>query len=80
MDDKPLVLIVDDDPVVMQVLFACLKDMCRIEMVSSGEECLRFIDKGMIPDLILLDIQMPGIDGYEVCEFLKNHILHQQCQ
>jgi CheY-like chemotaxis protein len=67
------ILVVDDEPTNIQVLGNLLKDEYRIRVANSGEKALAMIRAGNqpLPDLILLDIQMPGIDGYEVCQRLK---------
>jgi|GEM_PF-1966520 len=65
------VLLVDDMPSNLQVLGIMLKKFgYRIFLSQSGEEALRFLENNE-PDLILLDIMMPGIDGIEVCRRLK---------
>ncbi len=68
---KPVVLIVDDAPSNIQVLAACLKEHYQIKVATCGEDCLGFIAHGPKPDLILLDIEMPGMDGYEVCQRIQ---------
>ncbi len=70
-DYKPLILIVDDIPKNLQVLSSVLSTRgYRISFASSGMQALSIIDSN-IPDLILLDIMMPEMDGYEVCARLK---------
>jgi signal transduction histidine kinase/DNA-binding response OmpR family regulator len=65
------ILIVDDHPSNLQVLFALLESYgFRVLAVQNGENALKIADS-IIPDLILLDILMPGIDGFEVCRLLK---------
>ncbi|MBU2512299.1 hybrid sensor histidine kinase/response regulator [bacterium] len=64
------VLIVDDIPHNVEILETSLEDKYVLETASSGEEALEKIPK-FRPDLILLDIMMPGIDGYEVCRRIK---------
>lgn len=69
---KPLVLIVDDVPENIQVLAGVLSnEYCEIAAATSGEQSLKLIRKSC-PDLILLDIMMPGMDGFEVCRKLKD--------
>ncbi len=69
---KPLILIVDDTPQNIQVLGRILYDNgYNVSIASSGSGALQSV-KNKIPDLILLDIQMPGMDGFEVCTQLKN--------
>jgi len=68
---KPLILIVDDTPQNIQVLGNILYDKgYNISISSSGTQALQSV-KTKTPDLILLDIQMPGMDGFEVCKMLK---------
>lgn len=65
------ILIVDDHPGNLQVLFALLESYgFRVLAVQNGENALK-IANSILPDLILLDILMPGIDGFEVCRLLK---------
>lgn len=69
---KPLVLIVDDTPKNIQVLGNILYDKgYSVSMATSGMEALKSV-KNKIPDLILLDIQMPEMNGFEVCTILKS--------
>ncbi|MCP5078287.1 MAG: diguanylate cyclase [Psychromonas sp.] len=72
MTDKALVLIVDDSPTNLQVLAACVKDNHRVKVATNGEQCLKIAMVEPQPDLILLDVEMPGLNGYEVCQHLKN--------
>jgi len=69
---RPKILIVDDVPENVKLLAACLaNEEYEISKAYSGEECLEKVQHTP-PDLILLDIMMPGIDGYEVTKKLKN--------
>jgi sigma-B regulation protein RsbU (phosphoserine phosphatase) len=69
---KPLILIVDDVPKNLQVLGNILqKKVCDIAMATSGMQALKII-ADVLPDLILLDIMMPGMDGLDVCKQLKD--------
>jgi len=72
MSDKAVVLIVDDMPSNALVLAACLKEEYHIKVAKSGAQCLGILMSGATIDLILLDIEMPGMNGYEVCEKLKS--------
>jgi two-component system, OmpR family, response regulator len=70
---KPRVLIVDDDPLIRGVVRAVLEDGAyELDEASSGEEALR-VAEGHPPDVVLLDVMMPGIDGFEVAARMKNN-------
>ena len=64
------VLIVDDVKANVDVLVAALRDEHKLSVALDGEAALRSVEKNS-PDLVLLDIVMPGIDGYEVCRRLR---------
>ena len=64
-------LIVDDQPVNVHALYALFEAECQVFMAASGSEALAACDKHH-PDLILLDVEMPDMDGYEVCRILKS--------
>lgn len=61
----------DDESTNIQLLAACLKQKYVIKVATSGQQCLDLIQNLLIPDLILLDIEMPDMDGYTVCRCLK---------
>lgn len=69
-NSKQNVLIVDDEPINLKVLNNILKDIYKLTFAKTGLEALRLIDKEK-PDLILLDVMMPEMTGYQVCEHLK---------
>lgn len=77
MADKPYILIVDDVPANIQTLADILKDKYRIKVATDGYRCLELARQEPQPDLILLDIEMPGISGFEVCKQLKADALTQ---
>jgi signal transduction histidine kinase len=71
MNDTASILIVDDNPNNLQMLAAILqKDGFKVRPALSGELALRAIQSHS-PDLILLDVRMPGMDGYETCRRIK---------
>ena len=70
--DKRLVLIVDDTPTNVAVVSGVLKDSYRTKVATNGEKALAIATAAEKPDLILLDVMMPGMDGYEVCRRLKD--------
>jgi diguanylate cyclase (GGDEF)-like protein len=69
-EDRPRILIVDDERININLLNALLKTDYKIMVATDGEQALKAAMTGK-PELILLDIVMPGIDGYEVCRRLK---------
>jgi serine phosphatase RsbU (regulator of sigma subunit) len=71
-DQKKTVLVVDDAPANIQVVNSILKDTYKIRIATNGAKALELVSVAPAPDLILLDIMMPGMDGYEVCTRLKD--------
>lgn len=71
-DERPMILIVDDTPTNIQVLAEALCSDYRIKVATSGKAALGMANNpDSRPDLILLDVMMPEMDGYEVCRRLK---------
>lgn len=69
----PTVLVVDDNPHNLELILAYLEDVdCRTVSAEGGSEALD-IFKNDPPDLVLLDVMMPKISGFEVCRILKNN-------
>jgi class 3 adenylate cyclase len=74
MADQPTILIVDDQPQNLRLLDAVLQPRgYRTVPAESGEEALELLRREQLPDLVLLDILMPGMDGYEVCRRIREH-------
>jgi putative two-component system response regulator len=69
--DLPTILCVDDTPENLHVLRELLRDQYRVRVAPNGERALRAAGAGAPPDLVLLDIMMPGMDGYAVLEQLR---------
>jgi len=69
--ERQTLLIVDDTPDNITLLSGLLKNRYRIKVATQGERALKIAAIDPPPDLILLDIMMPGMDGYEVCQRLK---------
>jgi diguanylate cyclase (GGDEF)-like protein len=67
------ILVVDDSPENLQVISAVLKQDYRVKVAINGERALALATSAEPPDLILLDVMMPGMDGYEVCARLKQN-------
>lgn len=74
MTERATVLIVDDEVSNIEIMNAVLEDNYDICFATSGEQAID-VARSVLPDLILLDVMMPGIDGYEVCIRLKNERL-----
>jgi putative two-component system response regulator len=69
--EKASVLVVDDTPDNLTLMADLLKDHYRVKVANNGERALKIVRGDTPPDLILLDIMMPGLSGHEVCEQLK---------
>ncbi|MBF0154521.1 MAG: response regulator [Magnetococcales bacterium] len=69
----PRILIVDDEQHNIHVLGGALKDQYQVLVVTSGEQALKRLASPPYPDMILLDVVMPGIHGFEVCQHLKEN-------
>jgi PAS domain S-box-containing protein len=67
----PSLLIVDDIPESAHQLVTALKDDYRLQVASNGAKALEIVQSANPPDLVLLDVMMPGMDGYEVCRRMK---------
>ncbi len=70
---RPTILIVDDTPENIALISSLLKGAYRTKVATEGETALRLASINGQPDLILLDVMMPGMDGYEVCRRLKEN-------
>ena len=68
----PIVLIVDDAVENLQVLSGLLKDKYRVKIAKNGEKAIELANATEKPNLILLDVVMPGMSGFEVCAQLKS--------
>src|SRR5579872_4678137 len=72
MSDTAKILLVDDEPAMLRYIRTLLEvDDYKVETASTGEEALQRVDKGLEPDLVLLDVLMPGIDGLQTLEQLR---------
>ena len=70
--ERATILLVDDVPANLSLLSGILRDDYRIQLATSGAKALELVEAGA-PDLILLDIMMPEMDGHEVCRRLKSN-------
>jgi len=71
MDDRAVILIVDDVATNVHALASILKDEYQIKVATDGKRALDLAKQNPIPDLVLLDVNMPGFDGYDVLRELK---------
>ena len=65
------VLLVDDEPANIEIVNSILQDIYKIRVATNGAKALELANQVPAPDLILLDVMMPGMDGYEVCTRLN---------
>ncbi|MEK7753529.1 MAG: response regulator, partial [Acidobacteriota bacterium] len=70
-DNRKTLLLVDDTPDNLHVLSGILRDLYHTRIATSGPKALELAAKDPPPDLVLLDVMMPGMNGYEVCRRLK---------
>ena len=71
MDASLRVFVVDDDQIILDVLSVALDGVCELEKFASAEACLNRLAEAK-PDLFLLDVSMPEMDGYTLCRRLKD--------
>jgi putative two-component system response regulator len=71
--DAPVLLVVDDVPANLTVLHELLQPQHRVRIAKSGPRALQLARMEPLPDLILLDVMMPGMDGFEVLARLREH-------
>ena len=75
-ETKGSILVVDDNPDNIEILRAFLESRgYGVTPAADGESALALIDQ-VRPDLVLLDVMMPGLDGWQVCRAIKNHPEH----
>lgn len=72
------ILLVDDTPENLSLMSSILKDEYKVKVANHGEKALRIVRSESPPDLILLDILMPDINGYEICKILKSDPLTKE--
>ncbi len=76
MHNKAKVMVVDDDDISQALIGGILEEAFELSFASSGEECLALLKTTPI-DVVLLDVNMPGMDGLEVCQRIKMSEKHQ---
>ena len=72
VDERPKVLVVDDEPFNLEIMQEILEEDYKVFYAKSGAECMGMLDETM-PDVVLLDVNMPGMSGYEVCQQIKEN-------
>jgi putative two-component system response regulator len=77
MNNKKVILIVDDQPINLSMLSQVLSEKYNVRIANSGKRALDIVNSQPLPDLILLDIIMPGMDGYTVLSALKSKVSTQ---
>ncbi|MFA3790063.1 diguanylate cyclase [Aliiglaciecola sp. SL4] len=70
----PIMLIADDQPLVVRQIYEVFQDDFHIFMASDGAQCVEMANE-LLPDIILLDINMPHLDGFQVCEKIKENVI-----
>ena len=71
-DELKTLLLVDDEPANIQIVNSILKDIYKTRIATNGAKALELASQAPAPDLILLDVMMPEMNGYEVCSRLKS--------
>jgi CheY-like chemotaxis protein len=69
--DKQTVLVVDDTPDIITFVSGILKEFYRVKVANNGKKAIEIVTNGQSPDLILLDIMMPDMDGYSTLNALR---------
>jgi len=69
---KDIILVVDDQPNNLKVISSVLGESYSLSFANNGVNALKILD-GLTPDLVLLDVMMPEMDGYEVCQHIKSN-------
>ena len=72
-DGRPTVLIVDDTPDNLLLLSELFRGEYRVRLAQTGAKALEFVTSDRPPDLVLLDVMMPGMDGFEVARRMREH-------
>lgn len=72
IEERPKVLVVDDEPFNLEIMQEILEEDYDVSYAKSGSECMDMVTN-IMPDVVLLDVNMPGMSGYEVCQQLKEN-------
>jgi DNA-binding response OmpR family regulator len=80
MNQAYKILVVDDDPyILMSLEFLMRKNGFEVIIARNGTETLELLEEN-VPDVVLLDIMMPDVDGYAICKHIKSSIQHKECK
>jgi len=71
MENPSRILVVDDDPDIRKVLTLLLRDSCEVQAAPDGESALQCLRGSPDTDLVVLDVMMPGLDGFETCAKIR---------
>jgi len=71
MEERSQILIVDDDPDIRKVLYMLLREDYGVAEASDGKTALRYMQEHPETDLVVLDVMMPGMDGFETCDRIR---------
>lgn len=71
MDERSQILICDDDPDIRKVLYLLLRESYGVAEAADGAEAVRYMQAHPETDLVVLDVMMPGMDGYATCDALR---------
>ncbi len=71
VDEKSMILVVDDDPDIRNVLTLLLRDSYQVSAAADGFEAVRWVEAHPETDLVVLDVMMPGMDGFETCDRIR---------
>ncbi len=77
MSESFRVFVVDDDPLVLEVITTILEPDCHIRTFDCAEACWEAMDS-IRPDLLFLDVSLPGMDGFTLCRNIKTTPEHRQ--
>ncbi|WP_455208564.1 response regulator [Kaarinaea lacus] len=72
LEARPRILVVDDEPFNLEIMQEILEEDFEVAYAKSGQECMDMV-MDVMPDVVLLDVNMPGMSGYEVCQQLKEN-------
>jgi len=75
--DRPKILVVDDDPVVRRIVLELLNNRYSVILASTGVQLPDLLQRHQ-PDLVILDVMLPWVNGFELCRIIKTHAQGQE--